>query len=266
MLSEISGAARPQPWVNSPHASPAQQTCVNPRGRHPVASINFITAHDGFTLRDLVSYNDKHNLANGEHNNDGESHNRSWNCGIEGRTQDENVLELRASQQRNFLATLMVSKGVPMLVHGDELGRTQEGNNNAYCQDSDLSWVHWEGMDTPLSEFFATASKLRRDHPTFRRRRFFEGRPFERGEGQPLPDVVWLNPSGSPMLPRNWDEELARAIGVFYNGACIGKDARNRTINDLNQQQRPSRPIHAPAPGVFPQMGSSARHGSQADH
>jgi glycogen operon protein len=199
-----------------------------------VASINFITAHDGFTLRDLVSYNDKHNLANGEDNNDGESHNRSWNCGIEGPTGDVRVLELRARQQRNFLATLMLSQGVPMLLHGDELGRTQQGNNNAYCQDSELSWVHWDRRDTPLSEFFSTLSRLRREHPTFRRPKFFQGRPVERGEGQPLPDIVWLNPNGAPMLPRNWDEELARAIGVFYNGAGIGKDHRGRVITDAN--------------------------------
>ncbi|NUT72166.1 glycogen debranching protein GlgX [Pseudarthrobacter sp. C4D7] len=203
-------------------------------GRRPVSSINFITAHDGFTLRDLVSYNHKHNEANGENNNDGESHSRSWNCGTEGPTQDRDILELRARQQRNLIATLMLSQGVPMLLHGDELGRTQHGNNNAYCQDSELSWIQWSHADAPLTEFIARLSRLRSEHPTFRRSRFFQGRPIERGEGQPLPDIAWLNPNGSPMLPRNWDEELARALAVFYNGADTGKDRRGRTITDTN--------------------------------
>jgi glycogen operon protein len=128
----------------------------------------------------------------------------------------------------------MLSQGVSMLLHGDELGRTQQGNNNAYCQDSDLSWINWDTQDTPLTEFFATLTRLRKQHPTFRRSKFFRGRPVERGEGQPLPDVQWLHPNGSPMLPKNWDEELARAIAVFYNGADIGKDHRGRTITDHN--------------------------------
>ncbi len=203
-------------------------------GRRPVASINFVTAHDGFTLRDLVSYNDKHNQANGENNTDGESHNRSWNCGVEGRTDNAEILTLRARQQRNFLATLMVSQGVPMLVHGDELGRSQEGNNNAYCQDNELTWVNWDDVDKPLSEFVAVLSRLRRRHPTFRRNRFFSGRPIDREQGQPLPDIVWLNPDGAPMLPFDWGQPLARALGVFYNGASIGKDWRGRPITDVN--------------------------------
>ncbi|WP_138445127.1 glycogen debranching protein GlgX [Sinomonas susongensis] len=203
-------------------------------GRRPVASINFVTAHDGFTLRDLVSYNEKHNEANGEGNNDGESFNRSWNCGAEGETDDEAILALRSRQQRNFIATLMLSQGVPMLLHGDELGRSQSGNNNAYCQDSDLTWVDWSAADTPLVEFTAEASRLRKEHPTFRRNRFFEGRPVERGVGDPLPDIVWLNLDASPMLPSNWDEELARAVAVFYNGAGIGKDHRGRPIEDAS--------------------------------
>ena len=161
-------------------------------GRRPVASINFVTAHDGFTLRDLVSYNEKHNDANGEGNNDGESHNRSWNCGDEGATDDDHVLTLRARQQRNFIATLLLSQGVPMLLHGDELGRTQQGNNNTYCQDSELSWIHWDAMDQPLVEFTAVVNKLRARPPDFRRSRFFDGRPVRRGEGEPLPDIVWL--------------------------------------------------------------------------
>ena len=148
--------------------------------RRPVASINFVTAHDGFTLRDLVSYNEKHNEANGEDNNDGESHNRSWNCGVEGPTDDPEVNELRARQQRNFLATLFLSQGVPMICHGDELGRTQQGNNNGYCQDNELTWIDWEHADDDLLAFTRTVSALRREHPTFRRRRFFEGRPVAR--------------------------------------------------------------------------------------
>ncbi|WP_142058229.1 glycogen debranching protein GlgX [Pseudarthrobacter sp. B4EP4b] len=203
-------------------------------GRRPVASINFVTAHDGFTLRDLVSYNAKHNEANGENNNDGESHNRSWNCGVEGPTTDRGVLALRARQQRNLLATLLLSQGVPMVLHGDEMGRTQQGNNNAYCQDSPLSWINWEAADQPLTEFLAAVSELRREHPTFRRNRFFEGRPVRRGIGQPLPDIVWLDKDASAMVPEDWDNPLARALGVFYNGAAIGKDHRGRVINDHN--------------------------------
>ncbi|HKU01638.1 MAG TPA: alpha-amylase family glycosyl hydrolase, partial [Arthrobacter sp.] len=201
--------------------------------RRPVASINFVTAHDGFTMRDLVSYNEKHNEANGEGNNDGESHNRSWNCGVEGDTDDEKVLTLRARQQRNFIATLLLSQGVPMLLHGDELGRTQQGNNNTYCQDSELSWVHWEAMDQPLVEFTAFVNKLRHDHPTFRRSRFFDGRPVRRGEGEKLPDIVWLKTDGTEMLPEDWGSGFGRTIGVFYNGDGIQEqDSRGRRITD----------------------------------
>ena len=149
-------------------------------GRRPFASINFVTAHDGFTLADLVSYNDKHNDANGEGGNDGESHNRSWNCGVEGPTDDAAVLDLRARQQRNFITTLLLSQGVPMLLHGDELGRTQRGNNNVYCQDSEISWVDWSlaGKNAGLTGFTAGVLALRQGHPVFRRRRFFAGRPI----------------------------------------------------------------------------------------
>ncbi|MBD7995208.1 glycogen debranching protein GlgX [Arthrobacter sp. Sa2CUA1] len=204
-------------------------------GRRPVASINFVTAHDGFTLQDLVSYNEKHNEANGEDNNDGESHNRSWNCGVEGPTDDPLVLSLRARQQRNFLATLLLSQGVPMIAHGDELGRTQQGNNNTYAQDSELSWINWDQMDTPLMEFASAVSKLRAEHPTFRRRRFFDGRPVARGEGDALPDIVWLNEDGSPMQPEDWDTQLGRSLGVFLNGQGIpGNDRRGQPITDLN--------------------------------
>ncbi|TLM86955.1 glycogen debranching protein GlgX [Pseudarthrobacter sp. NamE5] len=204
-------------------------------GRRPVASINFVTAHDGFTLADLVSYNEKHNDANGEDNNDGESHNRSWNCGAEGPTDDPEVLSLRARQQRNFIASLLLSQGVPMLLHGDELGRTQRGNNNGYCQDSELTWINWDSIDQPLIEFTAAVNALRAKHPTFRRSRFFDGRPVLRGEGERLPDIVWLDPSGETMKPEAWDSGFGRSVGVFLNGNGIqGKDSRGRRITDVN--------------------------------
>ncbi|WP_458115431.1 glycogen debranching protein GlgX [Arthrobacter sp. D2-10] len=203
--------------------------------RRPVASINFVTAHDGFTLRDLVSYNEKHNEANGEDNNDGETHNRSWNCGVEGPTDDPEVQSLRARQQRNFIATLLLSQGVPMIAHGDELGRTQDGNNNTYCQDSELSWVHWDKLDQPLLEFTAAVNRLRSEHPTFRRRRFFDGRPVRRGEGEALPDIVWLDTAGELMAPEDWNAGFGRSIGVFLNGQGIrGRDQRGQRITDLN--------------------------------
>ncbi|MCJ8505702.1 glycogen debranching protein GlgX [Kocuria flava] len=207
-------------------------------GRRPFASINFVTAHDGFTLRDLVSYNEKHNDANGEGNNDGESHNRSWNCGVEGPTDDPEVLALRARQQRNFLATLLLSQGTPMVLHGDELGRTQDGNNNTYCQDNELSWIDWETMDGPLTEFVAAVTQLRHQHPTFRRSNFFDGRPVEMDEddaGRPMPDIAWLNTDGSPMKPADWDEPLSRSLGMWLNGHGIaGVDMRGRPITDVN--------------------------------
>ncbi len=166
-------------------------------GRRPFASINFVTAHDGFTLRDLVSYNDKHNEANGEDGNDGESHNRSWNHGVEGPTDDEDVLRLRARAQRNFIATMLLSQGVPMLLHGDEAGRSQGGNNNTYAQDSEISWMHWDRLDKPLVEFTAHVARLRAEHPTFRRRQFFTGSTVRTDPGDPsgaerLNDIVWL--------------------------------------------------------------------------
>ena len=205
-------------------------------GRRPVASINFVTAHDGFTLRDLVSYNEKHNEANGEDGNDGESHNRSWNSGAEGPTDDPEVNALRARQQRNFLATLMLSQGVPMLAHGDELGRTQQGNNNTYAQDNELSWVHWDDADHELIDFVAGLAKLRKDHPTFRRRRFFNGRPVAvRGAGEPLPDIEWLRTDASPMTVEDWDTGFVKAAGVFLNGQGIrGRGTRGERITDDN--------------------------------
>jgi isoamylase len=202
-------------------------------GRRPVASINFVTAHDGFTLRDLVSYNEKHNEANGEGNNDGESHNRSWNRGVEGPTDDPHILALRSRAQRNLLATLLLSQGTPMLLHGDELGRTQQGNNNTYAQDNELSWVHWDQADEPLVEFTAAIIEMRRQHPTFRRRRFFTGRTVRTGPkgAERLNDIVWLDLDGEPMEEGDW--ESAKAIGMYLNGHGIaGKDARGETIND----------------------------------
>jgi len=201
--------------------------------RRPVASVNFVTAHDGFTLRDLVSYNDKHNEANGEDNNDGADDNRSWNCGVEGETDDESVNTLRSQQQRNFIATLLLSQGVPMLSHGDELGRTQRGNNNTYCQDNELTWVDWQDADDDLVAFTKSVAALRRDHPTFRRRRFFNGRPVRRKDQPPLPDIAWLRPDGSEMTEEDWDSGFGRAIAVFLNGQGItGSDERGEQITD----------------------------------
>lgn len=195
-------------------------------GRRPIASVNFVTCHDGFTLRDLVSYDEKHNEANGEGNRDGESHNRSWNCGVEGETDDAGVRALRMRQMRNFVATLLLSQGVPMLSHGDEFGRTQAGNNNAYCQDGELSWVHWPGADEEearsLLEFTRSMVWLRRDHPVFRRRRFFHGRPVE-GTHDDLSDIAWFTPGGREMTSRDWHAAHARALSVFLNGRAISE-------------------------------------------
>jgi isoamylase len=196
--------------------------------RRPVASINFVTAHDGFTLRDLVSYNQKHNEANGEGNADGESHNRSWNCGVEGDTDDAMVLKLRAQQQRNLLATLFLSQGVPMLTMGDELGRTQKGNNNAYCQDNEISWVNWSEIDQPLLEYVRRLIALRRAHAIFRRRRWFQGRPI-RG----AVDIAWFKPNGEVMSDQDWVSRHARALGVYLNGRAIpDHDDQGRPIVD----------------------------------
>jgi len=184
-------------------------------GRRPYASINFVTAHDGFTLRDLVSYNEKHNLANGEENRDGDDHNRSWNCGAEGPTDDPEIDRLRRRQQRNFMATLMLSQGVPMISHGDELGRTQHGNNNAYCQDNETAWIDWVGGDEQLLDFTRGLVALRRRHPVLRRRHWFEG---ERLEGTHLPDIAWFAPSGARMNHGDWTAEHARMISVYING------------------------------------------------
>ncbi|GAB4386046.1 MAG: glycogen debranching protein GlgX [Elainellaceae cyanobacterium] len=189
-------------------------------GRRPNASINFITAHDGFTLNDLVSYNEKHNEANGEDNQDGESHNRSWNCGVEGETHDPEILQLRERQRRNFLATLMLSQGVPMMVMGDEMGRTQKGNNNVYCQDNELSWLDWDLQESneELLDFARELIYFRHQHPVFRRRKWFQGRPIH---GSEVGDIGWYNPDGSAMDDDQWDIGYAKSVSVFLNGEGI---------------------------------------------
>jgi glycogen operon protein len=204
-------------------------------GRRPYASINFVTAHDGFTLADLVSYNDKHNDANGEGGNDGESHNRSWNCGVEGPTDDAAVLDLRARQQRNIIATMLLSQGVPMLLHGDELGRTQHGNNNVYCQDNETAWVDWSQLskNDRLVHFTAGMVALRHGHPVFRRRRFFEGRPIGRRRPGSLSDIAWFTPSGEEMTEHDWDSGFGKAVTVFLNGEGLADvDARGERVVD----------------------------------
>jgi glycogen operon protein len=203
-------------------------------GRRPVASINFVTAHDGFTLRDLVSYNEKHNEANGEDSRDGDSNNRSWNSGAEGDTDDPTIIALRARQQRNFLTTLLLSQGVPMIAHGDELGRTQRGNNNSYAQDSELTWIHWDEADRDLIAFVESLTRLRATHPTFRRVRFFNGRPVPR-DGGDLPDIQWLAPDSTEMTVEDWDTDFVKAAAVFLNGAGIrGREERGGGIVDDN--------------------------------
>ncbi|MBD5831773.1 glycogen debranching enzyme [Janibacter melonis] len=203
-------------------------------GRRPFASINFVIAHDGFTLRDLVSYNDKHNEANGEDGRDGESHNRSWNCGVEGPTDDPEVLALRARQQRNILTTLLLSQGVPMIAHGDELGRTQDGNNNVYCQDNETSWMDWdlELPDQELLEFTRAVVSLRREHPVFRRRRFFAGRADHGGESA-IGDIEWFRPDAQHMGDEEWGDSASGAIMVFLNGQAIPEpDERGNPLVD----------------------------------
>jgi glycogen operon protein len=199
-------------------------------GRRPYASINFITAHDGFTLQDLVSYNEKHNEANKEENRDGDSHNRSWNCGVEGPTDDPQILALRARQKRNFLATLLLSQGVPMLLAGDELGRTQHGNNNAYCQDSKISWLDWhlDEESLELQRFARELLHLRRDHPGFRRRCFFTG---TLGEDR-LKDIYWLNMSGMEMTDEQWHHSCG-CLGVALPGSGLKeKNGHGEPVHD----------------------------------
>ncbi|MCU0895584.1 MAG: glycogen debranching enzyme GlgX, partial [Rhodospirillales bacterium] len=183
-------------------------------GRRPWSSVNFVTAHDGFTLNDLVSYQHKHNLANGEDNRDGTDNNNSWNCGVEGPSDDPRIRALRARQKRNFLATLLLSQGTPMLTAGDEFGRTQQGNNNAYCQDNELSWVNWEQRDEDdlaLSEFAAALLSIRRDHPVFRRAKFLTGRDVD---GKGVKDVTWHAPAGHEMNDADWHRSDAHCLGA----------------------------------------------------
>ncbi len=198
-------------------------------GRRPHASINFVTAHDGFTLRDLVSYNDKHNEANGEDGNDGESHNRSWNCGVEGPTDDPAVNALRSRQQRNLLTTLLLSQGVPMLLGGDEIGRTQQGNNNGYCQDNEISWYDWSAVDQDLLSFTAAVIALRKSHRVFRRRKFFQGRALH---GQDVADIGWFNPNGATMNDDDWNDGNARAVTVFLSGELVEIDRAGDEVHD----------------------------------
>jgi isoamylase len=204
-------------------------------GRSPVASVNFVTAHDGFTLADLVSYDHKHNEANGEDNHDGTDDNRSWNCGAEGPTDDAAIGALRARQQRNFLATLLLSQGVPMLLAGDELGRTQRGNNNAYCQDNEISWLAWpqsSEADEPLLEFTRALISLRMSHPVFRRRRYFQGEPIS-GVHNQVGDIAWFTPGGEEMTDEDWSAGFAKSLTVFLNGDGISDpDPRGQPVRD----------------------------------
>ncbi|WP_019547478.1 glycogen debranching protein GlgX [Streptomyces sulphureus] len=222
-------------------------------GRRPLASVNFVTCHDGFTLHDLVSYDQKHNEANGEENRDGESSNRSWNCGAEGATDDPEVLRLRRRQMRNLLATLLLSQGVPMLSHGDEFARTQRGNNNAYCQDSEVSWVHWpdgaeggaeepvprrglggstHGAPRQLLAYVRAMVRLRRAHPVFRRRRFFQGAPLGSADGG-LSDIAWYTHEGREMTQQDWQTSTARSLGVLLNGHAISEPGhRGERVTD----------------------------------
>lgn len=200
------------------------------KNRHPQASVNFVTAHDGFTLVDLVSYEHKHNDANGEGNRDGTDDNRSWNGGIEGPSDDPTVTEIRNRQRRNLLATLMLSQGVPLLLAGDELGRTQGGNNNAYCQDNRTSWVDWLGKDQEMHEFVKVLLKLRKDHHTFRRRQHFNGRATSRAQ---TPDIAWFNPNGTKMTSEDWQNPAAQSLMVYINGfTIVDRDEHGDIITD----------------------------------
>ena len=186
--------------------------------RNPTASVNFITAHDGFTLNDLVSYNEKHNEENGENNNDGENHNRSWNCGVEGPTDDPGIVTLRNRQKRNFLTTLFLSQGVPMLLAGDEISRTQKGNNNPYCQDNEISWINWEQADKDLLEFTRKLIHVYKEHNIFSRRDWFKGQPIK---GKALTDIAWFSPDGRKMTEENWKQDFAKCLAVYLNGHGI---------------------------------------------
>lgn len=200
--------------------------------RLPYASINFVTAHDGFTLEDLVSYNEKHNEANGEGNRDGENHNRSWNCGIEGKTKDVKIHQLRNRLKRNFLATLLLSQGVPMLLGGDEISRTQQGNNNAYCQDNEISWYDWKNADKDFLTFCQKLVRYCQDHPVFRRRHWFQGQPIH---GSDVKDIAWFTLEGDQMSEKDWGLGYAKSLGVFLNGATIPNPyPRGEPVKDDN--------------------------------
>jgi glycogen operon protein len=200
--------------------------------RHPHASINFVTAHDGFTLADLTSYDERHNEANGEDGQDGESFNRSWNGGAEGPTDDPAIVELRSRQRRNLLTTLLLSQGVPMLLGGDELGRTQQGNNNAYCQDNEISWYDWDAVDEDLLAFTRSVVAYRRDHPAFRRRRFFQGRPIRNPGGPSLPDIAWFCRDGTEMTDAQWEASDDHVLTVFLNGDLVEPGRRGEPVVD----------------------------------
>jgi isoamylase len=202
-------------------------------GRKPHASVNFITAHDGFTLHDLVSYNGKHNEANGEENRDGNDNNLSWNCGVEGPSDDAVVNALRERQKRNLVVSLLLSQGVPMLLAGDELGHTQNGNNNAYCQDNEISWLNWElgQKEEQLYEFVAQVIDLRRQHPVFSRRRFLQ----EQNAADETKEVMWLTPDGREMTELEWNQAFARCLGVYLAGTAIRRiDRRGQAVKDNN--------------------------------
>lgn len=199
-------------------------------GRRPHASVNFVTAHDGFTLQDLVSYNEKHNEANKEDNKDGEDHNRSWNCGVEGPTEDHDVHTLRIRQKRNFLTTLFLSQGIPMLLSGDELGRTQGRNNNAYCQDNEISWIDWQNKDDELLAFTRLLINLRKEHSIFRRSKWFQGRAIY---GSKAKDIAWYRPDAVEMAEADWNTGYAKSMDVLLNGKGIDSvDERGERITD----------------------------------
>ena len=250
-------------WRRHPAALPELAARVTGSGdlydadtRRPMASINFVTAHDGFTLRDLVSYEAKHNEANQEDNQDGTDDNRSWNCGVEGPSDDPDVVTCRMRQSRNFLATLLLSQGVPMLLGGDEIGRTQGGNNNAYCQDNETSWFDWEAADEGLLDFTRRLVAFRARHPVFRRRGWFYGREIRGCE-----EIAWLRPDGGEMGDEDWTSGRPLSVGVFLNGeAILSPDARGRRIVDdsffllFNAQDGPrgldrARPLREPLAG-----------------
>ncbi len=235
--------------------------------RRPVASINFVTAHDGFTLADLVSYNDKHNEANGEDNNDGESNNKSWNCGAEGPTDDPEINALRARQQRNLIATTVLSQGVPMISHGDELGRTQGGNNNGYCQDNEITWIDWANTDADLLEFTSTVSALRAEHPVFRRRRFFNGRPVRRRGSEGLPGHFLVPPGRLGDERRGLGLRLRQVGGrvpqrAWHSGSGRPRAAGGRRlVRDVLQRPPRAHRVHAAAGRIRQGVGHRRRHG-----